>query len=81
MGWRDDQARFVKMMREQRGHVGFAQAHDIGEESAAVFVEDLACIQDRLFLILQFFKASRQKDVFNLGRQIKLVSKILVEKL
>src|SRR6266496_6279228 len=80
MGWRDDEARFVKMVREQRGHVGFAQAHDIGQESAPIFVEYLARIQHRLFLILQFFEASRQKDVLNLGRQIKLVSKIFVQK-
>ena len=78
---RDDEARLVKVLGEQRRHVGFAQADNVGQKRAAVFIENFAGIQHGLLLVFQFFKARWQIHVLYLVGQVEFAPEILVEEL
>ena len=53
----------VELLREQGGHVGLPKSDDIGEKRAAILIEHLAGIENRLFLILQLLEANRNVNV------------------
>jgi hypothetical protein len=76
--WCNDEGATVKLARKKRGHVGLAEAHDIGQEHAAVLFDDTLCAQYGLLLVLQFLEASREVNILQLSRAVQFVFEILV---